>query len=314
MNKFPSKEDLEEAFEAIAPYIHRTPVLDSQYFDDQVGGNVYFKAENFQKAGAFKMRGAAYAVSKLTDKQKKKGVCTHSSGNHAQALARSAQIEKIPAYIVMPSNAPEVKKAAVKEYDGQIIICQPTLAAREKTLEQVQRDTDAIFIPPYDHPHIIAGQATAAMELLDDLTLDFIIVPVGGGGLLAGSALAAHYFSPKTQVIGAEPSGADDAYRSLYSGERVKEHQPSTIADGLLTTLGKLNFEIIKTHVKEIHTVSDSEIIVAMRAVYERMKVIIEPSCAVPVAVLLKHKEKFKNKKVGIILSGGNIDVSNLPF
>ena len=308
-------EDIKAAAERIAPFIHRTPVLSAASIDALTGAKVFFKCENFQKVGAFKARGAYNTVKILSVLEKQKGVATHSSGNHAQALALAAKSEGIPAYIVMPENAPAVKKKAVLGYGAKVIECESTLEAREETLEKVCRDTGATFVHPYDDERIIAGQATAAKELLEAQSqLDFILTPVGGGGLTAGTALAAHYFSEHTRVVACEPEGADDAFRSFQQGERLPSVKPNTIADGLLTSLGVRNFDIIRKHVTAIHTVSDREIIAAMRLVWERMKIIIEPSSAVPLAVLIKQANVFKGLNIGIIISGGNVDLNKLPF
>jgi len=312
---YPTLEDIRAAHERIQPFIHRTPVLSSSAINEIAGCEIYFKCENFQKVGAFKARGAANAVSKLSEEDKKAGVATHSSGNHAAALARAAKIAGIPAYIVMPETAPDIKKKAVKEYGGEIIECKPTQAAREETLEKVVEETGATFIPPYDHLDVIEGQATCALELLEDNPdLDVIMAPVGGGGLLSGTALTSHYLKPEVKIIAGEPEGANDAYLSFTTGSLKPMIGPNTIADGLLTSLGKINFRIILDHVDDILTVSDEQIIAAMRLIMERMKIIIEPSCAVPLAALLANKERFAGKKVGIILSGGNVNLAKLPF
>jgi threonine dehydratase len=313
--KFPSLEDIRNAHLRIQPFIHRTPILTSTAIDEMAGCRIFFKCENFQKVGAFKARGAANAVAKLTGEQKKNGVATHSSGNHAAALARAASVAGIKSYIVMPSNAPEIKKKAVKGYGGEIIECEPNLQARETTLQAVVDRTGATFIPPYDFYDVIEGQATCALEMWDEhIPFDVIMAPVGGGGLLAGTALTTKYISPSTLVIAGEPAGADDAFRSFHAKKLIPMEGPKTIADGLLTSLGKLNFAIIMQYVDDILTADDTEIIEAMRLVYERMKIVIEPSCAVPLAALLKNKERFSGKKVGIILSGGNVDLGKLPF
>jgi len=309
----PSKQNIEKAHRLIEPFVHRTPVLTSQTFDKMFGGQFFFKCENFQKAGAFKSRGAVNSVFLLSDSDAARGVATHSSGNHAQALARAAGLRGIKAYIVMPENAPKVKVEAVKGYGGEITFCKPTLEAREETLKQVVKKTGAVEIHPYDKFEIIAGQATAAKELLEDYPdLDLILAPVGGGGLLAGTALAAKYFSKQTKVIACEPAGADDAYRSFKAGYIIPSENPNTIADGLLTSLGVLNFEIIKSEVEAIVTVSDDSIKQAMKLIWERMKIIIEPSSAVPFAAVLEHKMNVKEKKVGIIISGGNVDLKKV--
>jgi threonine dehydratase len=261
------------------------------------------------------MRGAANAVLSLSKKELERGVATHSSGNHAQAIARAAYSVGANAYIVMPQTAPDVKRKAVLSYGARITMCKPTLKSREKTLEKVVEETGAAFVHPYNDYRVIAGQGTAALELLEDTKqLDVILVPVGGGGMVSGTSIVTQELSPKTEVIACEPEGADDAYRSLKKGEIVPSVSPHTIADGLLTSLGDKTFAIIRRNVKEILTVSDEEIIEAMRLTWERMKIIIEPSCAVPLAVLLKHKEIFEGKKVGIIITGGNVDLGKLPF
>lgn len=309
MHTIPTKADIEAAHDRIRPYIHHTPVMTSAGLDERAGCTLYFKCENFQKVGAFKARGAMNAVLSLSPEARAKGVGTHSSGNHAQALARAAQLLQIPSYIVMPSNAPEVKKRGVRGYGGQIFECAPTLQARETTLAGVIEKTGAAEIHPFNNYDVIAGQATAARELIDATPgLDVMVAPVGGGGLLSGTALAARYFSPGTTVIAAEPEGADDAYRALQSGQ-IETSQANSVADGLLTSLGDKTFPIIRDGVKEVLTVSDAEIIAAMKLIWERMKIIIEPSCATPVAVILKYPEKFAGKKVGVILSGGNVDL-----
>lgn len=314
-SSYPTLEDIQTAHVRIRHMIHNTPILTCSAIDEIAGSQIFFKCENFQKVGAFKARGAANAVLKLSEEDKKKGVATHSSGNHAAAIARAATQAGIPAYIVMPSNAPDIKKKAVLTYGGKITFCEPTLAAREYTLAEVVKKTGATFIPPFDDIHVIEGQATCALEMWEqNIDFDTIIAPVGGGGLLGGTALTTHYICPNTKVIGAEPEGADDAFRSFYAKKRIPIETPNSIADGLLTSLGKLNFDIIQDHVSDIFTVSDLEIIEAMRLIYERMKIIVEPSCAVPLAALLKNKILFQNKKVGIILSGGNVDLSKLPF
>lgn len=308
----PDKQTIIEAHERIKPYISHTPVMTSQSVNERAGCSVFFKCENFQKVGAFKARGAMNAALSLSPEQRAKGIATHSSGNHAQALARAAKILGIKSYIVMPRTAPEIKKRGVRGYGGEIFECEPTLQAREATLAEVISKTGATEIHPFNNYDVIAGQATAAKELFEEVGhLDVIMAPVGGGGLLSGTALAANYFSLNTIVIAGEPAGSDDAYRSLKSG-KIEQAQSNTIADGLLTTLGDRTFPIIQQHVKEIITVTDDEIIDALRLVWERMKIIIEPSCAVPLAALLKEKDRFAGKRVGIILSGGNVDLERV--
>lgn len=308
-------EHLTETHKRIQSFIHRTPILTSRLLNEIAGADLYFKCENFQRMGAFKMRGASNAILQLSATEKQFGVATHSSGNFAQALALAAKLQGIKAYVVMPSNAPEIKKQAVRDYGGQVIECTPSLKARESTLQDVVNKTGAIFLHPYDDYNVILGQGTAAMELLDEHhDLDLMISPVGGGGLLAGTALACHHFSPSTKVIAGEPMGADDAWQSFQKGEIVPQTNPNTIADGLLTSLGERNFPIIKKYVREIIRVEEEEIIYAMRLIWERMKIVIEPSSAVALAAFLKEKEKYQKQKVGIILSGGNVQLDSLPF
>jgi threonine dehydratase len=307
-----TKESIEQAHARIKPYIHRTPVMTSHGVDELAGCNIYFKCENLQKIGAFKARGAMNAVLSLPEKERAKGVATHSSGNHAQALARAAKIMGIKSYIVMPHTAPAIKKRGVEGYGGEIFECEPTLQSRETTLAEVIKKTGAVEIHPFNNYDVITGQGTAVKELLEDVEgLDVVMAPVGGGGLLSGTALAVKYFSPKTIVIAGEPEGADDAYRSMQSG-KIEPTQSNSIADGLLTSLGDKTFPVIRDHVKEVITVSDTEIISAMKFIWERMKIIIEPSAAVPFAAVLKKREKFAGKKVGMILSGGNVDLEKM--
>ena len=313
MNRIPTASDIEQAHERIKVYIHRTPVMTSNSLDEMAGCQLYFKCENLQKVGAFKARGAMNALLSLSREERARGVATHSSGNHAQALARAAKIMGVKAFIVMPRTSPEIKKRGVRGYGGEIFECEPTLASRESTLLEVIAKTGAVEIHPYNNYDVVAGQATAAKELVEEINdLDFIITPVGGGGLLSGTALSAKYFSPGTKVIGAEPELADDAYRSMASGYIEAALPPSSIADGLLSSLGDKTFPIMQELVSEIITVSDPEILSAMRLIWERLKIIVEPSGAVPFAAVLKRKSEFFNKKVGIILSGGNVDLHKL--
>jgi threonine dehydratase len=308
-------DEVYQAAERIRPYIHRTPVLTCETLDREVGGRVFLKCENLQKVGAFKFRGACNAVFSLSAAEASRGVVAHSSGNHAQALALAARLRGIPAYIVMPENAPAVKKAAVKAYGGEITYCTPTLAAREAAQEKIISETGARVIHPYNDLRVIAGQGTAALELIKDVPdLDVILTPVGGGGLLSGTAVAAKGLLPGLRVVGGEPAGADDAFRSLAAGKILPSLQPKTIADGLLTQLGDLTFPIIQEWVERIVTVSEEGIISAMRFIWERAKIIIEPSAAVPVAVLREGKIDLKGLKVGLILSGGNVDLDRLPW
>ncbi|MFA5417902.1 MAG: pyridoxal-phosphate dependent enzyme [Bacteroidales bacterium] len=314
-DQFPTSSDILDARTRIHSYIHKTQVITNSYINSLVENEVFFKCENFQKAGAFKSRGAVNSIMCLRPDQQTKGVATHSSGNHAQALARAAQLFELPAYIVMPKNAPLVKIAAVKDYGGIITFCEPTLEARESTLRKVIEKTGAVEIHPYNNYTIITGQATAAAELFEQTPkLDYLLCPVGGGGLLSGTALSTAYFSEGTRVIACEPAGADDAFRSFYSGEIVPSVLPLTIADGLLTSLGARNFPIILKYVDGVVTVSEASIVEAMRLLYERAKIVIEPSSAVPLAALIEGKVPVKGKKIGIILSGGNVDLATLPF
>ena len=309
-------DDVRAAGGRIAAHIHRTPVLTSELLDQIAGAHLFFKCENFQKTGSFKIRGATNAVLSLSEEDARHGVVTHSSGNHAAALARAAQRRGIPAWIVMPSNAPAVKKAAVEAYGGQISECEPTLAARESTAQELLRRTGAQMIHPYDNRNVIAGQGTAAMELLEDVAdLDFILAPVSGGGLLSGTAIAAKAMNPKIRVIGCEPKNADDAFRSMASGKLEPAAKAQTIADGLRATLCPLTFSILRDRVDQIETVTEDEIVSAMRALWERLKIVVEPSGAVAAGpALLGRFGAAKCARVGIILSGGNVDLSQLPF
>lgn len=311
----PTKQDITEAHELIKKQIHRTPTLTSLSINKISGCELYFKCENFQKVGAFKFRGASNAVLSLSKEELQKGVATHSSGNHAAALALAAKMEDVPAYIVMPRSAPKIKKTAVEGYGAKIIFCEPTLQAREEALAKIVEETGATFIHPYNNYSVIAGQATCTKEILEEITdLDYIIPPVGGGGLASGTCLSAKYFSNKTKVIGAEPLGADDAFKSLRDKTIYPSTNPKTICDGLLTSLGKKTFAILSRDLETILTASEESIIEAMRLIWERMKIIVEPSSAVTLAVVMENKEKFAGKKVALILSGGNVDLSKLPF
>lgn len=307
-----TQESISQAHKRIKPFIEHTPVLTSSSLNEMAGCQLFFKCENFQKVGAFKARGAINAALKLSDEERKNGLATHSSGNHAQAIARAGKILNVKSYIVMPRTAPEIKKRGVRGYGGEIFECEPTLQAREETLAQVIKKTGASEIHPFNNYNVMEGQATCAKELFEQVPkLDVVMAPVGGGGLLSGTALATKFFSPATIVIGGEPAGSDDAYRSMQSG-KIEPAQSNTIADGLLTTLGDKTFPIIYENVKEIITVTDEEIIAAMRLIWERLKIIVETSCAVPFAAVLKRKEKFKDMRVGIILSGGNVDLEKV--
>lgn len=312
---FPTKDDIEQAAVRISPYVHRTPVLTSNAINKIAGCSIYFKCENFQKAGVFKSRGASNAVFKLTNDEISKGVATHSSGNHAAALALAASLRDSDSYIVMPSNANKQKIKAVQSYGGKITFCEPTLKAREETLAEIVKEIGAVEIHPYNNYNIIAGQATAAKELIEDIDLlDIIMSPVGGGGLLSGTALSAKYYGNNIAVVAAEPQGADDARRSFYARTFIPSVSPNTIADGLLTSLGDITFNVILNHVSDILVADDDDIISSMRLIWERMKIIVEPSSSVPLACILKNPDYFAGKKVGIILSGGNVDLDSLPF
>jgi threonine dehydratase len=306
-----TKASIEAAANRIAPYIHNTPIMTCKSINALYGLDLYFKCENFQKIGAFKIRGGMNASLQLTKEQLEKGVATHSSGNHAQALAFAAKMLGIKAYIVMPESSPQVKVNAVKGYGAEVTICASNQAARESTLEAIVERTGATFIHPYDNDEVITGQATCVKEIIDAIpAIEIVVTPVGGGGLLSGTCLGAHYFKPGLKVYAGEPEGAADAVLSIQSGKVEKAPFVNTIADGLMTTLSERTLEIIKTHVADILLVSEDEIKAALRLVYERMKIIIEPSCAVPLAAVLKNADLFKGKKVGIILTGGNVDLS----
>jgi threonine dehydratase len=308
-------DDVHMAAKRINNLVHRTPVLTCEALNEALGHRVFLKCENFQKVGAFKFRGACNAVFSLDDAEAKNGVIAHSSGNHAQALALAARLRGIPAYIVMPSNAPQVKKDAVAGYGGYITFCEPTLQARESTQDKIIQKTGARVVHPYDNDLVIAGQGTAALELLQEVPdLDIVMTPVGGGGLLAGTALVVASINPKAKTMGAEPEAADDAARSLAAGHIIPSENPATIADGLLTSLGSRNFEIITDSVDSIVTVSEASIVRAMRFVWERIKIIIEPSAAVPIAALFEKRVGQGPKNIGIIISGGNVDLGSLPW
>jgi len=310
----PSLESVLQAQNRIRSFIHKTPVLTSNNLNALSDCSLYFKCENLQKTGSFKIRGAGNALFSTNEDELSNGVATHSSGNHAAALACAAKIRGICASVIMPENSNPVKMKAVQSYGANIITCAPTLQSRESTLLDFLHRTGAMFIPPYDDFRIICGQGTAANELIAEVNdLDCVIVPVGGGGLLSGTAIAAKGLKPKIRVFGAEPENADDAYQSFKLGRRLQVKNPDTVADGLRTSLGKLNFKIIHKYVDDIFLVSEKEIITAMYLIWERMKILIEPSSAVPLAAILRHGSYFKATKTGVILSGGNVDIKNLP-
>jgi len=308
-------DDVREAHERIRRQVHRTPVLTSSYFDKRFGAALFFKCENLQRVGAFKFRGASNTISLLSDEESRRGVVTHSSGNHAQAVALAAKLRGIPAYVVMPKTAPSVKRTAVEGYGAEVFPCEPTLEARESRAKEVVEKTGATFVHPYNDERIIAGQGTAALELIDEVgELDLVIAPVGGGGLLSGTAVATTGMLARARVMGGEPKGADDAKRSLEQGKIIPSISPKTISDALLTSLGELTFDIISSKVDRIITASDEMTIEMMRLVLERMKIVIEPSSAVPIAALAESSLDIAGLRVGVILSGGNVDLRRLPW
>ena len=305
------------AHERIRPYIHRTPVLTSARLDAASGGSLFFKCENFQKVGAFKARGATNAVFSLDNATADRGVATHSSGNHAAALSRAAKLRGIAAHIVMPSNTLKVKVRAVEEYGGQIVFCEPTQTAREETCARVIKETGATLIHPFENEQVMAGQGTAAVELLQDVDVDLVLCPVGGGGLLCGTAVAAKSIRPKIKVVATEPAKADDAAQSFHAGHLMRVDKPNTIADGLRTNVGAPNFSLMQSYVDDVVTVSEEAIVTAMRTIWQTMKIIVEPSAAVPYAAILEgsaSKIDIKGRRVGIILTGGNVDLDALPW
>ncbi|WP_424965860.1 beta-hydroxyaspartate dehydratase BhcB [Dinoroseobacter sp. S375] len=311
----PTYEDVVAAHERIKPYIHRTPVLTSSYFNELTGAELFFKCENFQKAGAFKVRGASNAVFGLTEEMADKGVATHSSGNHALSLSYAAGRRGIPCHVVMPRTAPEAKKAAVRGYGGIITECEPSTTSREAVFAEVQAATGAEFVHPYNDPRVVAGQGTCSRELMEQTDgLDMVIAPIGGGGMISGCCLTLSNIAPDVQIIAAEPEQADDAYRSFKAGHIIADDAPVTIADGLKVPLKDLTWHFVSNHVSDILTASEQEIIDAMKITWQRMKIVMEPSCAVPLATILKNKEKFAGKRVGVIVTGGNVDMDKLPW
>jgi len=311
----PDLRAIRAAAKRIRPYAHQTPVLTCTSLNAMVGAELFFKCENLQKVGAFKFRGAANSVFSLPESEAARGVATHSSGNHAQALALAARLRGIPAHIVMPENSPKIKVVAVRGYGARIVFCPPTQKDREQTLETVVAETGATFIHPYNNLGIIAGQGTCALELIEEIpNLDVVMAPVGGGGLLSGTALCCHYVRPEIRVFAGEPKGADDAFRSIRDGRIYPSENPNTIADGLRTSLGSLTFPIIRRYVESIVTVEEESIVAAMRHIWERMKILVEPSAAVPFAALLEGNLQVGDRRIGIILSGGNLDLDTLPW
>jgi threonine dehydratase len=311
----PTYDDVIAAHQRIKPYVHRTPIFTSDFMDRLTGARLFFKCENFQKVGAFKARGASNAVFSLDDDKARHGVATHSSGNHGQALGYAAQRRGVPATIVMPRTAPEAKKAAVRSYGGRIVECEPTLSSREETLAKVVAETSAEIVHPYNDPRVIAGQATCSKELIEELgDLDALIAPIGGGGMISGCCLTLKTIARRTKIYAAEPKQADDAYRSLKAGHIIADDAPQTIADGLKVPLKELTWRFVSRDVEDILLVSEEEIVEAMRLIWQRMKIVVEPSSAVPLAAIVKHRSIFEGKGVGVIVSGGNVDLNKLPW
>lgn len=311
----PTWDDVQEAHDRIRRYIHRTPVLTSRYLNELTGAELFFKCENFQKAGVFKVRGACNAVFGLSDVVAAKGVATHSSGNHALSLSYAAGRRGIPCHVVMPHTAPQAKKDAVAGYGGIITECEPSTSSREEVFARVQTETGAEFVHPYNDPRVIAGQGTCSKELLEDLPdLDAIVAPIGGGGMISGTCLACAALAPETKIYAAEPEAADDAYQSFLTGEIVAYDAPTTIADGLKVPLKERTWHFVRSAVSDVLLASEAEIVEAMRLTWARMKIVIEPSCAVPLATILRNRERFKGQRVGVIITGGNVDLGRLPW
>jgi threonine dehydratase len=311
----PTYDDVLAAHERIEPHIHRTPILTSSYFNDLVGAQLFFKCENFQKAGAFKVRGASNAVFGLSDEDAKQGVATHSSGNHALSLSYAAGRRGIPCNVVMPRTAPQAKKDAVRGYGGIITECEPSTSSREEVFAQVQAKTGGDFVHPYNDPRVIAGQGTCSRELMEQTNgVDIVIAPIGGGGMISGTCLTLSNIAPETEIIAAEPEQADDAYRSFKAGHIIADDAPVTIADGLKVPLKELTWHFVSNHVTDILTASEQEIIDAMKLTWQRMKIVMEASCSVPLATILKNKDRFAGKRVGVIITGGNVDLDTLPW
>ncbi|NND92031.1 MAG: pyridoxal-phosphate dependent enzyme [Granulosicoccus sp.] len=311
----PTYDDVEQAHQRVAPYIHKTPVLTSTYFNDLTGAQLFFKCENFQKAGAFKVRGACNAVFGLSDELARKGVATHSSGNHALSLSYAAGRRGIPVTVVMPRTAPEAKKAAVRGYGGTIVECEPSTSSREETFAKVVASSGADFVHPYNDPRVIAGQATCSKELLTQVDgLDAVVAPIGGGGMISGTCLTLSSKAPGVRIYAAEPLNADDAARSFRAGHIIADDAPQTIADGLKVPLKELTWHFVSNHVTDILTATEEEIIDAMKLTWQRMKIVIEPSCAVPLATIIKNRDLFAGQRVGVIITGGNVDLDRLPW
>ncbi|MEQ8401988.1 MAG: pyridoxal-phosphate dependent enzyme [Roseitalea porphyridii] len=313
--RIPTYDDVVAAHERIAAHVHRTPVLTSTYFNELTGAQLFFKCENFQKAGAFKVRGASNAVFGLSGEKAENGVATHSSGNHALSLSYAAGRRGIPCHVVMPRTAPEAKKAAVRGYGGIITECEPSTSSREAVFAEVQSATGAEFVHPYNDPRVIAGQGTCSRELNEQVEgLDAVIAPIGGGGMVSGTCLTLSSIAPHVEIYAAEPEQADDAYRSFKAGHIIADDAPQTIADGLKVPLKELTWHFVSNHVTGILTASEQEIIDAMKITWQRMKIVMEPSCAVPLATILKNKEVFAGKRVGVIITGGNVDLDTLSW
>ena len=311
----PTFQDMLDAHERIKPHIHRTPVLTSSYFNELMGAELFFKCENFQKAGAFKVRGASNAVFGLSDDMAVKGVATHSSGNHALSLSYAAGRRGIPCHVVMPRTAPEAKKAAVRGYGGIITECEPSTTSREEVFAEVEAKTGAEFVHPYNDPRVIAGQGTCSREFMEQTGgVDMMVAPIGGGGMISGTCLTLSHMAPEVEIIASEPEQADDAYRSFKAGHIIADDAPQTIADGLKVPLKELTWHFVSNHVTDILTASEQEIIDAMKLTWQRMKIVMEPSCAVPLATMLKNKDRFRGKRVGVIITGGNVDMDKLPW
>ncbi|WP_284165190.1 beta-hydroxyaspartate dehydratase BhcB [Frigidibacter sp. SD6-1] len=311
----PTYQDMLEAHERIRPHIRRTPIRTSDYLNELTGAKLFFKCENFQEPGAFKVRGATNAVFGLSDAQAAKGVATHSSGNHASCLSYAAMLRGIPCNVVMPHTAPQAKKDTVRRYGGRITECEPSTSSREETFAKVQAETGGDFVHPYNDPRVIAGQGTCSKELIEDTDgLDFVVAPIGGGGMISGTCLTLSTLAPETKVIAAEPEQADDAYRSFKAGHIIADDAPKTIADGLLVPLKDLTWHFVKSHVADMFTAADPEIVEAMKLTWKHLRVVMEPSSAVPLATILKNKAYFKGKRVGVIITGGNVDLDRLPW
>ncbi|CTQ32258.1 beta-hydroxyaspartate dehydratase BhcB [Jannaschia rubra] len=315
----PTFQDVKDAHERIRPYIHRTPVLTSSYLNGLAGCEMFFKCENFQKAGAFKVRGASNAVFGLSDEQATRGVATHSSGNHALSLSYAAGRRGIPCHVVMPRTAPQAKKDAVRGYGGIITECEPSTSSREEVFAKVQAETGADFVHPYNDPRVIAGQGTCSREFMEQMedhggAVDMMVAPIGGGGMISGTCLTLSTIAPDVKIIAAEPEQADDAARSFRAGHIIADDAPDTVADGLKVPLKELTWHFVSNHVTDILTASEQEIIDAMRLTWQRMKIVMEPSCAVPLAVILKNKDVFAGKRVGVVITGGNVDLGKLPW